>query len=212
MAKLNKKMRARTFEGAPAKTFDAEKTLRRAVLSCLLWEDTFYEDGVTIAERIAGLAAIVPAQRVADLAIEARSSFNLRHAPLWLACALTERADGRALLADLLPAIIQRADEMPEFLAMYWRDHLGTGKQRAVKKLPNAVKRGLAKAFQKFDAYQLAKYNRQGPVSLRDVLFLTHAKPLNEEQARVWQDLIDGTLAAPDTWEVALSGGADRGC
>jgi hypothetical protein len=72
------------------------------------------------------------------------------------------------------------------------------------------VKKGLAKAFTKFSAYQLRKYNRDGAVKLRDVLFLSHAKPKDEAQAKVWKQLVDGTLEAPDTWEVNLSGGADK--
>ena len=62
----------------------------------------------------------------------------------------------------------------------------------------------------KFDAYQLAKYDRDGAVRLRDVLFLVHAKPKDAEQEEVWKQLVDGELAAPDTWEVALSAGSDK--
>jgi len=59
------------------------------------------------------------------------------------------------------------------------------------------VKKGLATAFPKFDEYQLAKYDRGGPIKLRDVLFLSHAKPRNAEQAGVWKKLIWGRLAVP---------------
>lgn len=76
--------------------------------------------------------------------------------------------------------------------------------------LSKQVKIGLAAAFTKFDEYQLAKYNRDGAVKLRDVLFLCHAKPADEAQAALWKKLVDGKLETPDTWEVALSGGADK--
>jgi hypothetical protein len=72
------------------------------------------------------------------------------------------------------------------------------------------VKKGLARALTKFDAYQLAKYDRDGAVRIRDVLFLVHAKPKGDDQAKVWNELVDGTLTAPDTWEVSLSGGKDK--
>ncbi|MBV8630742.1 MAG: TROVE domain-containing protein, partial [Silvibacterium sp.] len=72
----------RTHEGAPAAPIDAEAELRRSVLACLLWEDQFYEDGVTIAERIAGLVPRVEAAKVAALAVEARERMKVRHAPL----------------------------------------------------------------------------------------------------------------------------------
>src|SRR5262249_2797739 len=54
------------------------------------------------------------------------------------------------------------------------------------------------------------KYNRDGAVKLRDVLFLCHARPADELQATTWEQLVDGTLPAPDTWEVALSGGGNK--
>jgi hypothetical protein len=98
--------------------------------------------------------------------------------------------------------VIQRADELSEFLALYWR-----GGKRPLSK---QVKLGLARAFGKFDAYQLAKYDRDGPVKLRDVLFLSHAKPRDEAQAALWKQVAERTLPTPDTWEVALSAGADK--
>jgi hypothetical protein len=191
-----------THEGAPAAVLTAEQTLRRSVLSCLLWEQEFYEDGQAIADRIAALAADLDPAVVAALAIEARERFNLRHAPLMLLATLARTGSGTSLVADTIERVIQRADELTEFLAIYWRN----GRRPLTKQM----KRGLARAFAKFDAYQLAKYDRDGPIKLRDVLFLVHAKPKDEAQAALWKQVADRKLAAPDTWEVALSGGADK--
>lgn len=191
----------KTHEGAPAKRIDAEAQLRRSVMACLLWEDQFYEDGESIAERIAGLVAEVAPEKVLTLAAEAREQMYLRHAPLWLIVAAL-KAGHRKGVAETLAHVIQRADELAEFVALYWKD----GKAP----LAAQVKRGLAAAFPKFDAYQLAKYNRDGAVKLRDVLFLCHATPKDAEQAATWKQLVDDTLPAPDTWEVALSTGKDK--
>jgi hypothetical protein len=151
----------------------------------------------------------------------ARTDYKLRHAPLWIAVAMCRASDEhRLLVADTLVNIIQRPDELAEFMALYWKNG----------KVPVAaqVKKGLARAFAKFDEYSLAKYNRDGAVKLRDVLFLSHAKPDTERplgratkakatkhrgetlrhtkgQAGLWKRLIDGELATPDTWEVAIS-------
>jgi hypothetical protein len=99
---------------------------------------------------------------------------------------------------------------MTELLALYWSDVLGPQQQRKRRPIAAQIKKGLAKAVTKFDAYQLAKYDRDGAVRIRDVLFLTHAKPKDEAQAKVWKQLVDGALPTPDTWEVALSGGVDK--
>jgi hypothetical protein len=213
MAKLNifkRLKRARTHEGAPARTFGPELQLRRSVMNCMLWEDQFYEDDVAIADRIQSLVPKVDPQAVAQIAIDAREKMKLRHAPLLLVRAMAASEKHRPLVAATLERVIQRPDEMPEFLAIYWQDVIGPMQQRKKRPVPAQVKKGLAKAFAKFDAYQLAKYDRDGPVRLRDVLFLTHAKPANADQAKVWKELVDGTLASPDTWEVQLSSGADK--
>ncbi len=213
MAKLNifkRFKKARTHEGAPARTFGPEAQLCRSVMNCMLWEDQFYEDGEAIADRIQALVPKVAPDTVAQIAIDAREKMKLRHAPLLLVRAMAASEQHRPLVAATLARVIQRPDEMTEFLAIYWSDVIGLQQQRKKRPVPAQVKKGLAKAFEKFDAYQLAKYDRDGPVRLRDVLFLTHAKPANADQAKIWKQLADGTLASPDTWEVQLSGGASK--
>jgi 60 kDa SS-A/Ro ribonucleoprotein len=199
---LNLNFRPQTHEGAAARNISTELQLRRSVLACLLWESQFYEDGVEIAGRIAELVPKVAAEKVAALAIEARGKMKLRHAPLLLVREMARHATHRRLVADTLAHVIQRADELAEFVAIYWKD--------GRVPLSAQVKKGLAMAFPKFDEYALAKYDRGGPIKLRDVLFLAHAKPRDEAQAEVWKRLIAGELTAPDTWEVALSSGADK--
>jgi len=199
---LNLNFGPSTHEGASARNISNELQLRRSVLACLLWENQFYEDGVEIAGRIAQLVPKVEAEKVAALAVEARSKMKLRHAPLLLVREMARHATHRGFVAETLAQVIQRADELAEFVAIYWKD--------GRVPLSAQVKKGLAAAFPKFDEYALAKYDRGGPIKLRDVLFLAHAKPRDEAQAEVWKRLIAGELTAPDTWEVDLSSGADK--
>ncbi len=200
---LNLNFGARTHEGAPARNLSTELQLRRSVLACLLWESQFYEDGVEIAGRIAELVPKVAVEKVASLAVEAREKMKLRHAPLLLVREMARHATHRGFVAETLARVIQRADELAEFVAIYWKD--------GRVPLSAQVKKGLAAAFPKFDEYALGKYDRGGPVRLRDVLFLAHAKPRDEAQAEVWKRLIAGELTAPDTWEVALSAAGASG-
>jgi len=200
--KLSHLVRPRTHEGAPAVAVTPELALRRSVLACMLWEDEFYEDGVAIAGRIRELVPKVAAEKVAALAVEARTAMKLRHMPLLLVREMARHATHRALVAGTMVRVIQRADELAEFVAIYWKDGRAP--------LSGQVKKGLAAAFPKFDEYALAKYDRAGAVRLRDVLLLCHAKPRDAEQAAVWKRLVDGELATPDTWEVSLSSGGDK--
>lgn len=205
MAKINKKITSNetTHEGAKAAVINPKLQLRRSVLSCMLWENSFYEEGKTIAERIKELVNENDAQFVADLAVEAREKMKLRHVPLLLCRELARHKQvNKIRLSEVLAQVIQRADELTEFLAIYWKEKR--------QPLSGQVKKGLAKAFTKFSEYDLAKYNRDEGIKLRDVLFLSHAKPLNKEQEDLWKKLVEGKLAVPDTWEVALSAGKDK--
>jgi hypothetical protein len=210
MSTLNKLKRVFTREGAPAKAFGPADELKRTLMNCLLWEDQFYEDGVSIADRIKQLVPLVEPERVAALAIAAREDMKLRHAPLLVLREMARHATHRGLVADTLVRVIQRPDEMTELLAIYWADALGPMQQRKKQPISAQIKKGLARAVTKFDAYQLAKYDRDGAVRIRDVLFLVHAKPKDAEQEKVWKQLVEGELSAPDTWEVGLSSGSDK--
>lgn len=222
-----------THEGGKAKRNDAFGELQRAVMACLLWEDSFYESGESIADRIKSLVPKVAPERVTAMAIDARSNHGLRHVPLLLVRELARTGGHNGAVEQALAAVIKRPDELSEFLALYWATNGGK------KSIGAAIKRGLSLAFNKFDEYALAKYNRDSPVKLRDVLFLSHAKPadavrqwtrverknVREMQARgfnpkrawaqtdkevLFEKLVTGTLHTPDTWEVALSAGADK--
>lgn len=199
-----------THEGGPAVRMSNLEALRRSVMSCLLWEDTFYEDGEEIGARIARLAGEVEPRILAAMAVEARIGFKLRHVPLLLLAVLCRTGAGSRIVRDTIEAVVQRADELAEFLAIYAK--LNGVELSALKpKLSNQVRKGLGAAFRKFDSYQLAKYDREGTVRLRDALFLVHPKPKDAEQQLLWDALARGTIPPPDTWEVALSSGADKG-
>lgn len=203
MARLNQntsKDHIYTTEGGIAKKINYEQQLRRSVMACMLWEGSFYESGVSIADRISDLCTKVNNDKISEIAIEARNKMKLRHVPLLLCVELAKK--GYDKLQNTIAEVIQRPDELTELLAIYWKD----GK----KPIANQIKKGLAKAFTKFNEYSLAKYNRDTDIKLRDVLFLCHAKPKYKEQEDLWKRLINKELFIPDTWEVALSSGQDN--
>lgn len=202
MSRLNKNAKTPavyTHNGAVASKTDALEQLRRAVMTCLLWEDSFYEDGASVADRIATLIPKVEAEEVAAIAIEARNDMKLRHVPLLIVREMARLETHKYLVAETLEQVIQRPDELTEFLAIYWKDD-------ADQPLSNQVKRGLAAAFLKFNEYQLAKYDsRKDKIKLRDVLFLVHPTPKGTAQAGIWKRLAEKNLATPKTWETEIS-------
>jgi hypothetical protein len=60
--------------------------------------------------------------------------------------------------------------------------------------------------LRKFNAYQLAKYNRDGKVKLRDVLFLTHASRLMKLRPCYGSSLLRTSchLRTPGKWSSRL--------
>ena len=191
-----------THGGASTYEVGAKEQLRRSVMSCLLWEDQHYEDGTSIAQRIADLIPKVKAVDVAAIAVEARHKMKLRHVPLLIVREMARYESHRGLIAETLVSVIERADELAEFLSIYWKD----GKTP----ISAQIKRGLAEAFKKFDEYALAKYNRDSKVKLKDVLFMVHPKPDNKKQEKLWKKLIENKMEIPDTWETELSAGKDK--
>jgi hypothetical protein len=191
-----------THEGGRAAHINPIQQLRRSVLATLLWEDQFYEDGQSIVDRIAAEAQAIKTDVLVSLAIEARQQHGLRHAPLLLLLELIRR--GGSEIAPAFDSVIKRADEMTELVALYWQANPGKG-------LTRQMRNGLARAFKRFDEYQLAKYDRDAPIKLRDVLRLSHPKVGNDEaKSALFKRVDQRTLAVPDTWETELSKGADK--
>lgn len=180
-----------------------EALLRRAVMSCLLWENLFYQSGESVANNIEELIKVVDPLTCYNIAIEARTVQKLRHVPLYIARVMAGLPTHKHLVGNLLPQIILRADELAEFLAIYWKD----GRQPISKQ----VKIGLAEAIHNFNEYGFGKYKGTGnDVKLRDVVQLVHPKPINDEESELFKKILDNTLETPDTWEVALSAGNDK--
>lgn len=176
--------------------------LRRVTLANLLWENNSYVDGIKVSEEIKRLVPLCNPKEVYELALECRLKQKLRHTPLFIAVEMCKYEDHKKYVGILLPQIITRADMLTDFLALYWKE----GKTP----LANQVKKGLAYSFYNFNEYQFAKYDRNSLIKLRDVLFLTHPKPRNKEEEKLFKKIANRTLDIPETWETMLSAGKDK--
>lgn len=215
---------AQNHYGLRVKALSPEAKLTRLTMAHMLWEKQFYMDGKTSVELIQSLVAQVEPQFVANLAKAAREQYKLRHVPLVLMRGLAKTGK---LQAQALCDVIQRPDEMSEFLSIYWNNKEPTvvpsygryavkpaSEKASFKKeaISNQVKKGLALAFAKFNEFQLAKWDKNSAeISLRDVMFLTHPKPANVAQELLFKKIAAKELATPDTWETELSAGANKG-
>jgi len=217
MSTINVKVKAPTVYthgGAKADRATPYGELKRSVCSCLLWEDTFYEDGQRIADRIKKGVQAVSVSEILGLIKFARNELGLRSVSAYLASLLVQKLNvpeynntRRALVTEAFMAAVRRPDDLTEIVALYWRDNRDAKGNR--KQLTNAMRHACHAVFAKLSDYQLAKYSKRGAVRLRDVLRMSHYHPPVNRLA-LFKSLNDDTIKVPDTWEVAISATQDK--
>lgn len=182
--------------GAPAFAQTPELELVSMLLTSFA-DDSYYRSGAEGLSRLRELLSRCDPEFSAKAAIYARTVFGMRSISHALAAELASAASGKVWARKFYEKIVARPDDMTEIMACF----IGA----KGRKLPNALRKGFAAAFGKFDAYQLAKYRGEGrEVSLVDVVNLVRPKPV-ERNGQALHDLVNGTLRATDTWESKLS-------
>jgi hypothetical protein len=202
-ASTKEKNSVTNYEGAPAYRLSSEWHLYSAVVTSAL-NNNFYE---TADDRLKAIRYLISYNNplfVARLAVYAREQMNLRSVPLVLATELSKIHSGDSLVSRLTSRIIQRADEITELLAYYQQSNDRKNRKK-LNRLSKQLQHGLQEAFNKFDEYQFAKYNRDTEVKLRDALFLVHPKAKDENQQILFNKIAGNTLETPYTWETELS-------
>lgn len=175
--------------------------LRRTCCTALLGEDTFYENGESIKDRVSSYMNDITSKQANEALRIAKEDNKLRHMPLFLIKDMLKKG---WVDADTVSKVCTRPDDITEILAMYWQDpdnkHC----------LPKRLVKGLQESFNSFDQYQLSKYlAKDKAIKLKDALRIVRPDPnksKNPNQSSVYKEIIDGTLKmSEDTWEVAIS-------
>lgn len=162
------------YEGAKAYKLTPEMELYSAVVTAGL-SDNFYEKSDTRLARIQELMLKNNPEYVAKLAVYARNEMYMRSVPMVLAVELAKANSGNAVVSKTVNGVVKRADEITELLAYYQLANNRNGVKK-LNKLSKQIQKGLSEAFNRFDEYQFAKYNRATEVKLRDALFIVHPK------------------------------------
>jgi len=196
------------YEGALSFKPSTDKlALFKGVVSCFFGEPKFYQTADESVKELKGLAEKVAKEDpdfVLRLAILTRNYFNLRTVSLFLLSVVVNVSAGNFCTYKAIAKTITRADELTELIAM--NDALyprRDGKNKMA--LPQAIKKGVALAFRKFNEYNLAKYDRKTKVTLKDAMILTHPTPKDKKQGKLFGKLLDDKLATPKTWETFIS-------
>ncbi len=158
-------------------------------------EPKFY--GSTDAEviRLATECAKNDPEFLCKLACYARNVGNMRSISHVLTAVIAREA--REYTRTAIRNVVIRPDDITEIMACYAALY--------DKPFPNAMKREIACVIQKFDEYQLAKYNRDKSIKLRDVLRITHPVPKDDKTAALLGKILSDSLEMPYAWETELS-------
>ena len=196
-----------THEGAVAVSHEKPiDVLKRTTMCCMLWEDSFYEDGESIAKRIADLVPKCSGEDLLSLVTDIRN-YGIRHAPLLIIKEMMKYPHTNPFVEQSIEIVCDRPDQLTELLQLYWLDRA----KNSPKKIAYSFIKGAKRCFKKWNAYTLAKYKQEDKsIKLRDVLRLVHPKPVDEEQSVAFKELSKGTLKRFDTWEDRLSSGEDK--
>jgi len=176
-----------------------------ALVSLLLTSfvnDQFYRSG---NQSLEDLKSLIKSNKnkefVAKSAIFARDEFGMRSVTHALAGELTSEISGLEWAKSFYEKVISRVDDMTEIMSYYLENK--TDKKKP--KFPSSLKKGFAKAFDKFDAYQLAKYKGENKdVKLVDVVNLVHPIPTKRNEDAL-NSLVNGQLKNTKTWESMLT-------
>ena len=206
MSRFNmRNMGTKTVNRAGGEAFAVTPELEFAAL-CLttFLKNEFYRTQSGTLKQMTDLMGRIKDKKfVAQTGIFARNEFGMRSVSHVIAGELPKLAAGQGWVRHAVDKMVYRVDDITEILA-YWFAVNGTLRE-GKNKLPNSLKRGLAQSFDRFDAYQLAKYRAEGKkVSLVDVVNLVRPRP-TDANAKALHDLIHGTLRSEGTWETKIS-------
>jgi len=200
MSKFNNTQTSLTENLAGGQAYEESNELK--LISLVLTSfvnDQYYRSADEAFKELINLLPKNP-EFAAKAAIYARQEFGMRSITHVLAAELCRSflfEKKEQWLKHFYSAVVRRPDDITEILAYYLNKY--------GKPIPSAMKRGLAKAFDKFDEYQLAKYRASNKkVSLIDAVNLVHPKPTDKNESAL-KKLMKNELVSYDTWESELS-------
>lgn len=197
MAKFNEKKDndVRNLAGGKAYKESNEMQLASLLLTSF-GDDKYYQKENETYKKLEELIAKCDKEFVAKAIIYARKEFGMRTITHIASSMLAKHIGGAEWGKNFYNNVINRVDDMTEIIAC----HLSRG-----QKITNAMKKGFANAFERFDEYQLAKYKGEGKtVKLVDIVNLVHPTQSEKNNGAI-EKLVNGELKSFDTWESELS-------
>ena len=182
--------------GAQAYEATPELALVTTLLNSFVKSSFYKSDKGQLNQLLNQLDQVDP-EFAAKAMVYARNEMGMRSITHFGAAALAPKASGTAWGRGFYNKVIRRPDDMTEILACYFAN--------GNDKVSGAIKNGFAGAFNRFDEYQLAKYQgKRKSVSLKDVVSLCHPKGTGRN-FKALEKLMNGNLASERTTEAIMS-------
>lgn len=186
--------------GGEAYQLNAKQQLATILLTSFV-TDQYYRSTQTLLQELKPLIKADP-KFAAQAAIYARHTYGMRSITHIVAA---ELFDPTIIVnfsrKNFVNKVIFRVDDIAELLS-YYTAHVAVDKRANGKpKLPDALRKGIAEALVRFDAYQLGKYRGEGKSwPLVDIVNMVHPRSTEAITA-----LIKGNLKQTTTVSGALS-------
>lgn len=199
MSKFNSKSSTKTENLAGGEAFSESPKLEFvSLLLTSFVSDQFYRGASDTLSRMEKLIdSIKDKTFVAKAAIYARTKFGMRSISHAVAGEVAKRVKGETWTRRFYEKVVYRPDDITEILSYYLNKYK--------KPIPNSLKKGLALALKKFDAYSLGKYRgERREVKMVDVVNIVHPFP-SDKNSDALKKLVKGELKSTDTWESKLT-------
>lgn len=187
---------------------NSKTMLLEIATSVLYGKDQFYNTADQLYQNMkSAVNSLVLANEfdyIANVCLFARKVMDMRTYPIAIvvefANALAVHKKSYANMRNLVKDVISRGDELTE---LYGYSLTIFGNKKCV---PMAIKKGVADAFNKFDAYQFAKYNGGSKsLTIKDLMRIVHPVPVDTVHNEIFSKIMTDTLESPYTWEVEFS-------
>jgi hypothetical protein len=204
MSRFNAARKIGTENLAGGKAYRVSEKMKLAtfVLTSFVKDQYYRSEKENFNEIKKLISSVKDKEFVAKTAIYARNEFGMRTITHIIAGEIAKAVKGAEWTKRFYDKMIHRVDDITEVISYYLNAY--------GKPIPNSLRKGLKKAFDKFDGYQLAKYRAENKdVKLVDAVNLLRPRGTRKNEEALKQ-LVGGRLRSKDTWESKLTQAGQR--
>lgn len=167
-------MSKKLTDKSPIDQKEAEAQIEFIVLlTTIFFKDYSYTSGKEFLGKLKDCIINVTPLFAAKTAIYIRTKYNLRIVSFYIAIEIIDSIIGKKWAKDFFYALVKTPNDMLDIVSMLYDKG---------EKIPNSVKKGFVRAFNKFDNYQLLKYSKNENFKMQDLISLVHPKPNKANQ------------------------------